>query len=510
MKRYPMQMLVALLAVACIAGPLYADPTPAKGEPGRDWGSAQWCGTSGPMFMGQLQYSLLPGMQGEVVVIVQFNASDAAQMKALGELQALYAEHAGLGLWVLCFEKGNARKDNLEAQVAEAGLTISISAGGGERYRGDSIPAAWIIGVEGKVEYTGGLDGLAKLAEKELKKIKYPGLRIPEVHKDAEKAAKAFASGDYVKARDEAKKVIDNEKAPMDAQNHCRAVEARVNEILGQHTGNARNLERAGNIEGAIAEWEWIADKFGRADEGKDAKNQIKRLKSAPDPAELAAQKEEAEAQKMLAEIEKKMKSDPDYNPRPDVDELLKKYPNTTTAKELAKRMPPSSGGPTSAPDEKTCGGASPEEVAERVIEAWKKHNTDDLQWCSQPGDIRTAVQNPNQKAESDFLISCITVRSYKLTKVYEKDNDAYVEYEWSVRFDENKFYERMIANAPPNIPAAQAQQVARERAKAMKDSIEKSPHIMRLKKDGERWYATNDPFNDQAPQWRPRSPKRR
>ena len=514
MNRFP--MVPALLIVACLAAPLFAQNTPDKGEPGRDWGSSNWIGESAPKQMGQPIYSLM-NLMGEVVVIIHFDCKDDATMKVLDDLQDLWKEHAGLGLWVMAFERRGARKDALETQMGTAGITFPVSAGGGERYRGDGMPVAWIVGIEGKVEYCGVADGnLAKAVAKEVKKIKYPGLGIPEVAKDAEKAAKAFCSGDYVKARDEAREVMNDPKSENIAKDHCRMIDGKINAMLQQHRMQAQTLEQAGNFEGAIAEWEWVEENFKKGDEGKQAKEEIKRLKKGESQfaeAAAAAQKEK-EAEAMRDEILEKANKNPNYDPKPDVQKLIEKYPDTKVAEEFRKRLDanpnPGSGGPSTAPDEATCGGEKPEDLAKRVIENWKKQTIDDLPWCTQPGAMRDGLQT---QGDGGFLIKCITVRSYRLGNVWMKDNEGWVEYTWSARFDDNAYYERMMENVPPNVPKDQASSIAKDQTKKMKDMIEKSSHIMRVKKetvtgaDGkqvDRWYAVNDPFNDQTPQFRP------
>src|SRR5262245_42258178 len=106
----------------------------------------------------------------------------------------------------MTFESQGTKEDVLKQFLAERKVNYAVSMSGGANFKTDGgIPAMWIIGVDGKIIYAGRGGGEESIIEKELAKIKYPGLGKLEVNAKVVPAATKFGAKDYAGARAEAK-----------------------------------------------------------------------------------------------------------------------------------------------------------------------------------------------------------------------------------------------------------------------------------------------------------------
>lgn len=156
-------------------------------------------------------------------------------MKALPSVNALYNEHKDKGLHVfLVYAQGHSREET-EKFLAARNITVPCPHGdanfGGYRNGWSGLPYAFVIGPDGKVAWE-GRSGYAAVVNKELARIKYPGLGKLEVVKELEKAAVKFGAGDFAGARIDAEKAkekdADKEAIVADADWIIARVDAKA------------------------------------------------------------------------------------------------------------------------------------------------------------------------------------------------------------------------------------------------------------------------------------------
>jgi hypothetical protein len=229
-------------------------------------------------------------------------------LRLFPHVQGLHKEHAAQGLHIFTFERQNSSAEVIRQTInSRGGAGYSVSAGGCNNYNGSGgIPVAWIVGVDGKVIWQGnpGSPAFDQTIKAELAKVKYPGLGKLDVHKDVDKAAKAFITGDLGKARDEATKVLEDEKADDAAKADATFVTDRINSAYQRHLTDAKALEDKKRYIDATVEWEWIIEHMGsRSDEGTAAKDRLAEYKKDKDI------KEEVKADTELAKLRAKLES---------------------------------------------------------------------------------------------------------------------------------------------------------------------------------------------------------
>ncbi|MCA8937536.1 MAG: hypothetical protein KDB68_15170 [Planctomycetes bacterium] len=151
----------------------------------------------------------------------------------------------------------------------------------GAGYTAASLPKIWIIGVEGKVIFIGDRD-YDELLEKELAKVKYPGLGRADFHKDLEPAAKAFGEGKYAEAYKLAEAIYDDtedEKAEEDAD----YIMERIDDRLGTLVVRAETAEVVKDYQLAINCWKQIDTHYAGLDDAEEAPERLKKLADSND-----------------------------------------------------------------------------------------------------------------------------------------------------------------------------------------------------------------------------------
>lgn len=146
----------------------------------------------------------------------------------------------------------------------------------GAGYSAASLPTVWIVGVEGKVIFVGDRD-YDELLEKELAKVKYPGLGRADFHADLGPAAKAFGAGKYAEAYKLAEAIYDDtedEKAEEDAD----YIMERIDDRLGTLVVRAETAEVIKDYRAAITNWQQIASHFAGFDDAEEAPERLKKL----------------------------------------------------------------------------------------------------------------------------------------------------------------------------------------------------------------------------------------
>lgn len=156
-------------------------------------------------------------------------------MKALPSVEALWQKNKDRGLHIFLVESQGGTLEDITKYAKDKKLSFPIairnSCDFGGYKGGNGLPYAFVVGPDGKVAWQ-GRSGYAAVIEKELERIKYPGLGKLEVAPALVKAATQFGTGNYAAARDEAMKVREKEAADeavvADADFIIKRVEARV------------------------------------------------------------------------------------------------------------------------------------------------------------------------------------------------------------------------------------------------------------------------------------------
>ena len=264
-------------------------------------------------------------------------------MRLLPHVQGLHKEHAAQGLHIFTFERQGHDANAIRAAIdARGGAGYSVSAGGCNNSSGSGgIPVAWIIGVDGKVIWQGnpGSGSFDQTIKAELEKVKYPGLGKAEVHKDVDKAAKAFIGGDLDKARSEATGVMEDEKAETTAKADAEFVISKIVAAYKRHLTAATDLESKKRYLEAQAHWEWIESAFGsRSEEGTAAKDRLSEYRKD------RAIKDEIKAQEELVKLREKLEGMAKANAPLDrrvkeVEKFAKKYEGSAAAERATTEL---------------------------------------------------------------------------------------------------------------------------------------------------------------------------
>jgi hypothetical protein len=159
-------------------------------------------------------------------------------------------------------------------------------------YVSPQLPRAWVIGVDGTFAYA-GIEDYKPALDKELAKVKYPGLGKAAVHKDLEPAAKAFVAGNYAEAFKLAEDIYDNTEDDA-AEADADYIMERVDDALGTLTVRAETAEIMKDYALAIACWA-EATRYKGMDDAEEAPARLKKLQD-----DKAVQKEIAASRELL------------------------------------------------------------------------------------------------------------------------------------------------------------------------------------------------------------------
>jgi hypothetical protein len=180
----------------------------------------------------------------------------------------------------------------VEARVEQSKILYPIALDGFWEfgYEAPVLPRTWIVGVDGKVIWAGRA-GYKETLDKELAKVKYPGLGKAEVHKSLEPAAKAFVEGRMAEAHKLAEAVFyetDDEKAEADADHIMKRVDSQARDLANR----AQTAEAMRDFELARRCWARLAERFKGHDDAADADKKLKELSESETAAqEIAARR---------------------------------------------------------------------------------------------------------------------------------------------------------------------------------------------------------------------------
>lgn len=156
-------------------------------------------------------------------------------MKALPSVQALWEKNKDRGLHIFLVESQGGTLEDIAKYAKDRGLTFPLPIRNecdfSKYVGGNGLPYAFVVGPDGKVVWQ-GREGYGAICEKELERIKYPGLGKLDVAPELVKSATSFGAGNYAAAREEALKAKEkegaSEAAVADADFIIKRVDDRV------------------------------------------------------------------------------------------------------------------------------------------------------------------------------------------------------------------------------------------------------------------------------------------
>ncbi|MCA8912441.1 MAG: TlpA family protein disulfide reductase [Planctomycetes bacterium] len=274
--------------------------------------------------------------KGEVILVKLWGVNCGPCLRSMPEVQALWNKYEGKGLHVFMCERQNHSQEEIQKIYTSKGLTFpQVIEGNMGGFPGvGRIPYAYVIGVDGKVQFEGS-SGYAAVIEKEIEKINYLGLGKNDVAPGLEKAATAFSQKDYGKAREEAlkekEKNADNEALVADADYIIGKVDGLV-EALFKQVEDAKAIRR---YHDAVAILERLSGKEFKGLEAADkAKDDLKELKKDKQV------KEELKAWDAFDKtVEANERTDNVDSKRANLEKFIKKYEDTAAAADAAKLL---------------------------------------------------------------------------------------------------------------------------------------------------------------------------
>lgn len=186
--------------------------------------------------------------------------------------------HDTPGLHVVTLYAQTHKLEEIEELVEKHSIKYPIALNGfwDEGYQAPVLPRTWIIGVEGKIIFAGAR-GYAEVLEKELAKVKYPGLGKASVHAELEPAARLFVAGKYAEAYKAAEAIFDateSREVEDDADLIMKRIDQRAQRLLIR----AESAEVMRDYVLALRCWEALAAFKGMRD-GDEAVERLKKLK---------------------------------------------------------------------------------------------------------------------------------------------------------------------------------------------------------------------------------------
>lgn len=207
-------------------------------------------------------------------------------------MNELHKEYGPKGLHVFTMFAQGHPMSQIDALVAKNKIEYPIALDGewAGSYPSPSLPEVWVIGVDGKIIYKGGKLDDAVL-EKELAKVKYPGLGKAAVANELEAAAKAFGKGSFAEAVKLAQAVIDGD-SPEAAVKDAEYLVERVEEKIKQLTQRAELAEVQKDFTLAQVCWNELATRFAGCEDTEEAAAHLKRVQDDKDAVkEMAARR---------------------------------------------------------------------------------------------------------------------------------------------------------------------------------------------------------------------------
>jgi hypothetical protein len=148
-----------------------------------------------------------------------------------------------------------------------------------KRWDASTLPRVYVIGVDGKIKFSGS-KGYETILEEELAKVKHPGLGELKVPPELEESAKAFAAMDYTKAWQLADAAGNKAEAADAVVEAASAIKDKVDERLRLLRNKAEVAEVENDWPLVVATWGAIAKRFAGYEDAADAKEKVEKLKA--------------------------------------------------------------------------------------------------------------------------------------------------------------------------------------------------------------------------------------
>ncbi len=325
------RFFVSLVCLAVLCGHAWAsDVQPAVGDEAPELGNVNW-------LHNEPEISSLEELRGDVVLIERWGTNCPPCLRYLPQLQQTWEQNRDNGLHVFAFEVQNSSESDISELVNRMNLTFPIASGGASAYRARGIPAAWLIGVDGKVVFAGNpLRGLSSVLREELSKVRYPGLGLSEVEREVQGAAQQFVNGQYGRARSQAQRVLDRGERVSDAaREQAEHILGRIASIAERRFNRAEELEESRHYLDAYEIYESIAADFRREEEGDRASE---RMREMDRDEEI---KKEMEADEQLRRIRDRLSDEPDERELmgvlPALRTFMNRYEGTRAAEDVER-----------------------------------------------------------------------------------------------------------------------------------------------------------------------------
>lgn len=256
-------------------------------------------------------------------------------MKALPSLNKLYTEKKEKGLHIFIVYAQSHPREEVEKFLADRGCKVPCPYNGsdfsGYRNGWSGLPYGFVIGPDAKVVWE-GRSGYEAVIDKELARIKYPGLGKLEVAPGLEKVAQAFVAGNYAQARSDAEKAkekkADNEAFVADAD----FIIKRVDEVAKKLQGQAEAGKASRRYHDALKALDTLAKGFKGTDEGKAAEDEAKELRKDKD-----VKKELSAWDALEKTLQANEKAKDNAAKKKNLNDFYKKYEGTAAADEARK-----------------------------------------------------------------------------------------------------------------------------------------------------------------------------
>jgi len=199
-------------------------------------------------------------------------------MRQLPHMNELHKEYGPKGLHVITLYCQAHPLTQIEELAVKSKIEYPIALDGiwADSYPSPSLPQVWVIGVDGKIAHKGA-KGYDEVIEKELAKVKYPGLGRDKVASEVEPAAKAFGKKQFAEALKLATAIVDgefSEAAQADAQFVIERIEGNIRSL----TQRAELAEVQKNVATQTACLKELATLYKGCEDAAEAPEQLKKL----------------------------------------------------------------------------------------------------------------------------------------------------------------------------------------------------------------------------------------
>jgi thiol-disulfide isomerase/thioredoxin len=228
----------SLLVSLLFSSMALANPKVGEAAP-KDLGGATWIAHAP-------ENDRLNELQGEVVYVLFWRSNNPKCWEHIPHLNDLHAKYGAKGFNLFAMEKAAPSLPVLKAVIKLRGITYPVSMAGGSSFSGNA-PNGWLIGVEGKILWTGNpMDDKEKvdtLIAAEMAKVKYPGLGRVDVDKKVASLASQFSGKKWGEARDGAAKILDKAGVTEDAVSSAEPGASTVKGKPDPKTGESADVE---------------------------------------------------------------------------------------------------------------------------------------------------------------------------------------------------------------------------------------------------------------------------